>query len=134
MGKSISYIKIDQEHIKSMERANQSFSSEDDEWVQNIIHLMEKVLKIKQRITYTYDFKLFNKYGKPNDRVRRSDWGGCSPNEAFIWINAKKHKTTPKKELANTIIHEMLHIKNQTKPERWVIKEPEKYVPLDYQL
>ena len=61
MGKSISYIKIDQEHIKSMERANQSFSSEDDEWVQNIIHLMEKVLKIKQRITYTYDFKLFNK-------------------------------------------------------------------------
>ena len=114
-----------------MERANQSFSSEDDEWVQNIIHLMEKVLKIKQRITYTYDFKLFNKYGKPNDRVRRSDWGGCSPNEAFIWINAKKHKTTPKKELANTIIHEMLHIKNQTKPERWVIKESEKYVALD---
>ena len=131
MGKSTSYIKIDQEHIKSMERANQSFSSEDDEWVQNIIHLMEKVLKIKQRITYTYDFKLFNKYGKPNDRVRRSDWGGCSPNEAFIWINAKKHKTTPKKELANTIIHEMLHIKNPTKPESWVIKESEKYVALD---
>ena len=131
MGKSISYIKIDQEHIKSMERANQSFSSEDDEWVQNIIHLMEKVLKIKQRITYTYDFKLFNKYGKPNDRVRRSDWGGCSPNEAFIWINAKKHKTTPNKELANTIIHEMLHIKNPTKPESWVIKESEKYVALD---
>ena len=131
MGKSISYIKIDQEHIKSMERANRSFSSEDDEWVQNIIHLMEKVLKIKQRITYTYDFKLFNKYGKPNDRVRRSDWGGCSPNEAFIWINAKKHKTTPKKELANTIIHEMLHIKNPTKPESWVIKESEKYVALD---
>ena len=131
MGKSISYIKIDQEHIKSMERANQSFSSEDDEWVQNIIHLMEKVLKIKQRITYTYDFKLFNKYGKPNDRVRRSDWGGCRPNEAFIWINAKKHKTTPKKELANTIIHEMLHIKNPTKPESWVIKESEKYVALD---
>ena len=131
MGKSISYIKIDQEHIKSMERATQSFSSEDDEWVQNIIHLMEKVLKIKQRITYTYDFKLFNKYGKPNDRVRRSDWGGCSPNEAFIWINAKKHKTTPKKELANTIIHEMLHIKNPTKPESWVIKESEKYVALD---
>ena len=114
-----------------MERANQSFSSEDDEWVQNIIHLMEKVLKIKQRITYTYDFKLFNKYGKPNDRGRRSDWGGCSPNEAFIWINAKKHKTTPKKELANTIIHEMLHIKNPTKPESWIIKESEKYVALD---
>ena len=92
---------------------------------------MEKVLKIKQRITYTNDFKLFNKYGKPNDRVRRSDWGGCSPNEAFIWINAKKHKTTPKKELANTIIHEMLHIKNPTKPESWVIKESEKYVALD---
>ena len=131
MGKSISYIKIDQEHIKSMEKASQSFSSGDDEWVQNLIHLMEKVLKIKQRITYTYDFKLFNKYGKPNDRVRRSDWGGCSPNEAFIWINAKKHKTTPKKELANTIIHEMLHIKNPTKPESWVIKESEKYVALD---
>jgi len=131
MGKSISYIKIDQEHIKSMEKANQSFSSGDDEWVQNLIHLMEKVLKIKQRITYTYDFKLFNKYGKPNDRVRRSDWGGCSPNEAFIWINAKKHKTTPKKELANTIIHEMLHIKNPTKPESWVIKESEKYVALN---
>ena len=131
MGKSISYIKIDQEHIKSMEKASQSFSSGDDEWVQNLIHLMEKVLKIKQRITYTYDFKLFNKYGKPNDRVRRSDWGGCSPNEAFIWINAKKHKTTPKKELANTINHEMLHIKNPTKPESWVIKESEKYVALD---
>ena len=131
MGKSTSYIKIDQEHIKSMEKASQSFSSGDDEWVQNLIHLMEKVLKIKQRITYTYDFKLFNKYGKPNDRVRRSDWGGCSPNEAFIWINAKKHKTTPKKELANTIIHEMLHIKNPTKPESWVIKESEKYVALD---
>ena len=131
MGKSTSYIKIDQEHIKSMEKASQSFSSGDDEWAQNLIHLMEKVLKIKQRITYTYDFKLFNKYGKPNDRVRRSDWGGCSPNEAFIWINAKKHKTTPKKELANTIIHEMLHIKNPTKPESWVIKESEKYVALD---
>mgnify|MGYP003305035836 FL=1 len=58
------------------------------------------------------------------------DRGGCSPNEGFIWINAKKHKKSPKQELANTVIHEMLHIKNPTKPESWVRKEADKYVAL----
>jgi hypothetical protein len=130
MGEGIqkyNYIKIDRKYLASMEKG---ISSEDDEWVQNLIHIMEKVLKLKQRITYTYDFKLFNKYGNPSDTVSRGDWGGCSPNEGFIWINAKKHKKSPKQELANTVIHEMLHIKNPTKPESWVRKEADKYVAL----
>ena len=51
---------------------------------------MEKVLDIKQRVTYTYDFNLFKKYGHPSFKVGRGDWGGCSPDEGFVWINAKK--------------------------------------------
>ena len=52
MGKSVSYTKIDQPFIDSMAvRDVNGFSSEDDEWVQNLIHIMEKVLGMKQRVT-----------------------------------------------------------------------------------
>ena len=93
MGKGIqkfNYIKIDRKYLASMEKG---INSEDDEWVQNLIHIMEKVLKLKQRITYTYDFKLFNKYGNPSDTVSRGDWGGCSPNEGFISAASKINRT-----------------------------------------
>ena len=48
MGKRISYTKIDQSLIYSMAKDVKGFSSEDDEWVQNLIHIMEKVLSLKQ--------------------------------------------------------------------------------------
>ena len=64
MGKRISYTKIDQSFIDDMsDKGVKNFSSEDDEWVQNLIHIMEKVLNMKQRVTYTYDYNLFKKYG-----------------------------------------------------------------------
>jgi len=129
MEKRVSYIKIDQSFINSMTTKDvKGFSSEDDEWVQNIIHIMEKVLGIKQRVTYTYDFDLFKRYGYPSFKVSRGDWGGCSPDEAFVWINARKHKVSAKQELVNTIIHELLHIKNPKRKEKWIIKEASKYV------
>ena len=129
MGKRVSYTKIDQSFIDSMTvRDVNGFSSEDDEWVQNLIHIMEKVLGLKQRVTYTYDFDLFRKYGHPAFKVGRGDWGGCSPDDAFVWINARKHKMSAKQELANTIIHELLHIKNPKREEKWIVKEANKYV------
>ena len=129
MGKRVSYTKIDQSFIDSMTvRDVNGFSSEDDEWVQNLIHIMEKVLGMKQRVTYTYDFDLFKRYGNPTFKVGRGDWGGCSPDEGFVWINARKHKTSAKQELANTIIHELLHIKHPNWKEKRIVSEANKYV------
>ena len=76
MGKRVSYTKIDQSFIDDMsDKGVKDFSSEDDEWVQNLIHIMEKVLGIKQRVTYTYDFDLFKKYGNPTFKVGRERLG-----------------------------------------------------------
>lgn len=82
-------------------------------------------LRIRRAVFWTTDFKIWKQLGSAKARFTGSQvYGATQMPQNLIFINLKKNRT--KKETERTIVHELLHAKFPSLPERKLQKRVEK--------